>query len=45
MSVECSSCGWASSHEFTVEVVNDLTGVCPVCESGELVFVEIGGVS
>lgn len=36
--VRCDECGWMSRDELTMDVVNDLTGVCPVCGSARVVF-------
>lgn len=36
--VRCEACGWMSRDGFTMDVVNDQTGVCPVCGSDRVVF-------
>lgn len=29
----CSHCNYRTADSYTVEVINDLTGVCPICET------------
>lgn len=36
--VGCRDCGWSSSDPLTADVVNEQTGVCPECQSKNLVF-------
>lgn len=38
MFVRCSGCGFVTRDGYTMEVVNDITGVCPSCGGSALVF-------
>jgi hypothetical protein len=36
--IQCRECSHIVSDRYTMEVINDLEGLCPKCESGELRF-------
>lgn len=43
--ITCRDCGYATVDPFTMEAINDMTEVCPACESDHLTFTSTDGTS